>query len=60
MISISATTVRLNICLHNNILDWKYLNEFENDKNNKSLEDMLCTAIPNDKKLFFKSRVRLY
>ena len=56
LISISVTTVRLAICLLNKILDCKYLNEFESDKNNKSLEDMLCAAIPNDKKLFFKKQ----
>ena len=36
------------------------MNEFENEKNNKSLEDMLSVAIPKDKKLFFKSRVRFF
>ena len=41
-------------------IDWKYLQEFESDANKTKLEDMISTAISNDKKLFFKSKVRVY
>lgn len=40
-------------------IDWKYLQEFESDANKTKLEDMLTIAISNDKKLFFKSKVRI-
>ena len=40
-------------------IDWKYLQEFESDANKTKLEDMLSTAISCDKKLFFKSKVRI-
>ena len=40
-------------------IDWKYLQEFEADANKTKLEDMLSTAIFSDKKIFFKSNVRV-
>ena len=55
---IFVTTVS-NVKLIKLSIDWKYLQEFESDTNKTKLEDMLSTAIFNDKKLFFKSKVRV-